>query len=743
MALYADVIVDISHDKLDRTFSYRIPKELEATVRVGIQVYIPFGGGNRTIKGYVVDIHTEATFDESRMKEIDSVVDENLAIEGRMISLASFLRTNYGGTMNQALRTVIPVKKSVSSREYRTVKVLASKDELTELLQEAILKKHVAKERLLTALLEDEEMEYSLLTTKLNISAQTIKAMEKAGVIAIHTEKKYRNPIQISDRTELRNSLNPTQKYIVDAVRKDYDQGIFKTYLIKGITGSGKTEVYLSIIEGVVASGRQVIMLIPEISLTYQTVMRFYRRFGDRVSIMHSRLSAGERFDQYERAKNGEIDIMIGPRSALFTPFAKLGLVVIDEEHEGAYKSESIPKYHAVGVARELARINGASVILGSATPSIDTYYRALRGEYQLFTMNERATGQDLPTVYIENMKDELRAGNRSIISRHLHDLMVDRLQKKEQIMLFINRRGYAGICSCRACGKVLKCPHCDISLSYHKAKYAGGRDFLSCHYCGYTQDVVKTCPDCGSKYIGMMAGGTQKVQEQLEQEFPGARVLRMDMDTTSGKDGHEKILAAFAGQEADILLGTQMIVKGHDFPGVTLMGILAADISLHASDYRAAERTFELLTQAAGRAGRGKTPGEVVIQAYDTENYALVDAAKQDYEHFYNQEIAYRDMMDYPPVVHLLMVKFSGKNEDAVAKASASITVENPGGRVIGPSKASLYKSEDLYHMVIFYKNASYEALTLLKSKVEEQVAQNDRFRYVSVQFDFDPLYT
>ena len=476
-------------------------------------------------------------------------------------------------------------------------------------------------------------------------------------------------------------------------------------------------------------------MLIPEIALTFQTVMRFYKRFGDTVSIMHSRLSKGERYDQYVRAKKGLINIMIGPRSALFTPFENLGLIVIDEEHEGAYKSEGIPKYHAVGVAKELARMNNASLILGSATPSVDSYYKALTGEYTLFELKERAANAKMPQVYVVDLKEELKSGNRSIFSRQLKGLIMDRLNKKEQIMLFINRRGYFGFISCRACGHVMKCPHCDISLTSHK----NGK--LVCHYCGHTEKQVSLCPKCGSKYISALRGGTQMVEEAIAKEFPQARVLRMDLDTTAGKEGHEKILSAFAGEEADILVGTQMIVKGHDFPNVTLVGILAADISRHASDYRAGERTFELLTQAAGRAGRGDTEGEVVIQAYDTENFAIETAAKQDYVEYYNQEIMYRTLLSYPPVSNMLLVKFSSKYEEKLIKAVNTVKIQKEGVMVIGPSDAQLYKADDIYNKVIYYKTEDYEVLTQMKDKVEEFVKDNPDFKYVSVQFDFNPL--
>lgn len=733
--MYADIIVDISHDKLDKTFQYVIPAAMEEVLEVGMRVNIPFGRGNRMITGYVVNITDVAEYDVERLKEIGSIADEKILIESKMIKLASFIRKNYGGSMNQALKTVIPVKESVRLKEKKSIHLNITKEEAGQLLLDFEKKHAAARARLMKNLMEEEVIEYELVTGKLNISQPVIQYFNEQGYIRIEKEEYYRNPVKKQEREEIRKILNPSQKYIVDCILEDYEKDIHRTYLIKGITGSGKTEVYMSVIEEVLAQGKQVIMLIPEISLTFQTVMRFYKRFGDVVSIMHSRLSKGERYDQYERARKGLIQIMIGPRSALFTPFQNLGLIVIDEEHESAYKSENVPRYHAVGVAEELAEMNNASVILGSATPSVESNYKALNGEYRLFTLNERAADAKLPEVTVVDLKEELKNGNRSIFSRRLRELMKDRLEKRQQTMLFINRRGYFGLISCRSCGHVIKCPHCDISLTSHKS----GK--LVCHYCGYTTDMVAKCPECGSAYISALRGGTQMVEEAIAREFPKARVLRMDTDTTKGKEGHEKILSAFAAGDADILVGTQMIVKGHDYANVTLVGILAADISLHAGDYRAAERTFQLLTQASGRAGRGQEKGEVVIQAYDTGNFAIETAAKQDYDEFYNQEILYRTLLDYPPVSNMLMAKFSSKYEEKLIKAVNTVKITKEDVKIIGPCDAALYKADDIYNKVIYYKAGNYDKLTGIKDELEQFVKDNEDFRYVSLQFDFNPM--
>lgn len=739
---FADIIVDISIDKLDKTFQYILPDEMLGEVEIGNEVNVPFGKGNRMITGYVINITDTPAYPVERLKAIDSVVHTSVKLENRMIRLAYWMKSNYGSTINQALKTVLPVKDTVKENLVRSIELTDEysngSEKLSELIAECDRKHYSAKHRLLTALSEDLVVDESLLKTKLNITQATINAFEKAGVIKISSSKVYRNPlIRDYERTN-KHLLNSEQSYIVNSILEDYEAGKRETYLIKGVTGSGKTEVYLEIIEHVIAQGKQVIMLIPEIALTYQTVMRFYRRFGDVVSILNSRMSKGERYDQYERAKNGEVKIMIGPRSALFSPFSNLGLIVIDEEHESAYKSEGVPKYHARETAIEIARLTNASVILGSATPSVDAYYKALSGEYKLFTMNNRAGAGSLPSVEVVDLRDELKKGNKSIFSRRLQELIEDRLAKKEQIMLFLNRRGVAGFINCRECGYVFKCPHCDVSLTAHN----NGR--LVCHYCGYSEPDRKICPSCGSKYVAGFKVGTEKIEVAVKEMFPEARVLRMDLDTTKGKDGHEKILEEFADGNADILIGTQMIVKGHDFHKVSLVGILLADLSLYSSDFKASERTFELLTQAAGRAGRGDIPGEVVIQSYDPENYSIVKATTHDYEGFYEQEIMFRELMSYPPVCNLLEVKVSSKYEKLANDVAASLkTVANQMGddlRIIGPTRAGIYKINDIFSVLLYIKHSNYTVLTQIKDRMEEYIKDNENeLKYAGIQFEFN----
>ena len=745
---FANIIVDISHEKVDRPFQYRIPEALMGQLEVGMAVMIPFGLGNKRIKGYVMEITDRAEYDEHKLKAVDSIVKDGVSAQSDSMKLAWWIRENYGSTMIAALKTVLPVKKKLKQVVRKTIVCKVDTETAAARAEEFAQKHQNAKARLMQELARQPALPQPLVTGKLNVTGQTIQALEKAGLIEVQAEGTYRNVLP--ENIAVLNSwqkkqLSESQQAIVDSILHDFRADVRRTYLIHGVTGSGKTEVYMELIEQMMVEGRQAIMLIPEIALTYQTLMRFYRRFGDRVSVMNSRLSAGERSDQYERAARGDIDIMIGPRSALFTPFERLGLVIIDEEHENSYKSESMPKYHAREVAGELCRMKNASLVLGSATPSVESYYRAKKGELKLFTLKERLAGGQLPRVYVEDLRSELKSGNRSIFSRRLYGLINDRLKRGEQTILFINRRGYAGFVSCRACGHVMKCPHCDVSLSEHTDRYRN-ESRLVCHYCGYNTPGVTNCPVCGSKYILGFRAGTQQIEELLHREFPAARVLRMDADTTKSKDSYEQILSQFAHEEADILVGTQMIVKGHDFAKVTLVGILAADMSLHAGDYRAGERTFQLLTQAAGRAGRSTLPGEVVIQTYQPEHYAVVHAANQDYEHFFAEEIAYRDLMMYPPVAHMMAVLVLADNEKAGAMQAQALAeqvrrqFDDKRLVMIGPTEACIGKINDIYRYIFYIKHREYQVLTAVKDALEQTIHAM-KWNADSVQFDFDPM--
>lgn len=739
--MFADVIIDIQNEKLDRIFQYRIPQEIENRLEAGMEVIVPFGKGNRQMKGYVTGISETCDYDLSKVKDIIAISEKGVEIEAKLIALAAWMKENYGGTMIQALKTVLPIRQKENAKMKKRLRLLLDKKTGTRQLHYYLEKSQKARARLMAALLDDEILEYELVTKKLNITLPVIRALEEQGVLAIESEQVFRNPVKQEEQKEHSIEYTPEQSRVIESFRKDYAEGIRRTYLIHGVTGSGKTEVYMEMIRQVVDEGKQAIVLIPEIALTYQTVMRFYRRFGDRVSIMNSRLSAGERYDQMMRARAGKVDVMIGPRSALFTPFPDLGLIVIDEEHEPTYKSEQTPRYHARETAIRRAQMENASVVLGSATPSMEAMYRARRGEYVLFEMKNRSRMQSMAEVYTADMREELKSGNRSILSRKLQELMQERLEKKEQTMLFLNRRGYSGFVSCRECGHVIKCPHCSVSLSVHR----DGK--MRCHYCGYEQPRVDACPECGSRHIGEFRAGTQQIEEIVRTTFPGARVLRMDMDTTRQKDAHEKILSAFANEEADILVGTQMIVKGHDFPNVTLVGVLAADLSLYTDDYRSGERTFQLLTQAVGRAGRGERRGEAVIQTYSPDHYAIQASAAQDYESFYQEEICYRELMGYPPAEELLAVHVSCEDEELLERgchylkeyilmAKGRLEV-----RVIGPASPGIDKIKDVYRRVIYMKAPQYDVLIKMKDRLEQYIEINSGFDKMRIQFDFNPM--
>ncbi len=662
---YADIIIDISHEAIDRTFQYKIPEEYEDCIDIGMQVLVPFGQGNRKRKGYVIGISDTPNYDVDKIKSISGIPDKGLATSGKLIKLAAWMRETYGSTMINALKTVMPVKEKIRKT--------AQKVELPE---------------------------YELAKA----------------------------PVPV---------LSAGQQIIADDFRQDREKGINVTYLLHGITGSGKTEVYISCIKQVVADGGQAIVLIPEIGLTYQTVARFKQHFGDRVALINSKQSKGERYREFMRARDHEADVIIGPRSAIFTPCDKLSLIIIDEEHDTAYKSDQSPKYHTREVAIKRAELEGASVILGSATPTIESYTNARLGKYKLWELNERPDGAILPEVSIVDMRQELRLGNRSIISKELHDLIEDRLNKKEQIMLFINRRGYNSFISCRACGEVIKCPKCDVTLSLHN------NGFMMCHYCGHIERAPDQCPACKSKMIGGFGTGTQKVEKEINKLFPHARTIRMDKDTTSKKGAHGDILNIFLKHEADILIGTQMIVKGHDFSDVTLVGVILADLSLFDNDFRAGEKTFDLLTQAAGRAGRSDKKGNVLIQTYQPDHYAIQAAKSQDYRSFFDMEMTYRRLLRYPPVYNMMVVLISSEDYDTARKVSDVLANKMKAVgkgmehvRVVGPSDAYIGKINNLYRRVIYVKAPDMDEITKLR-----EIADTANLENVTIFVDVNPI--
>ena len=736
--LYAEVIIDIAHASVDRPFHYRVPDALKDTLKPGDLVKVPFGAGNRLRHGYVIGLTGETDYDPAKIKEIAEADPRGLSVQSQLISLAAWMHETYGGTMHQALRTVLPVRQKIRPKVKKTLVCRMDYPELMAEAEKARQKNYRARQRLLETFLQSREIPLEMARQQLNISDATLKPLLAADRISVITRQEMRGGQETDIKPAGKKQLNEEQQKAFDDFSGRWDAGDRTTELLYGITGSGKTEVYMEMIEKVLSEGLEAILLIPEISLTWQTVMRFYARFGDRIAIMNSRMSEGERYDQWERALNGSCQVMIGPRSALFAPFSHLGLIIIDEEHENSYKSENTPRYHARETAEARARICGAKVVLGSATPSMESAHRAACGAYHLMKLSRRAVAKSrIAETTVVDMRQELAEGNRSIFSRTLRERMADCLGRREQIMLFINRRGFSTFVSCRSCGEPVRCPHCDVSLTLH------GRDRLMCHYCGYEIKLPDRCPACQSPYLAGFGTGTERLAEMVSAEFPGARVLRMDADTTRRKGGHREILEQFADGEADILVGTQMIVKGHDFPGVTLVGIMAADLSLNTPDFRSAERTFQLLTQAAGRAGRGLKPGHVVIQTYQPDHYAIRYASAQDYGGFFREEMHFRRLAGYPPAVTMAALWISSGEEALLEQAAGSFLADirakfhdTAGLQMIGPVNAPVYRVNDVYRKILYFKTANCDIIRTL-GRMAEIKAHSAEWSRLTIQFD------
>lgn len=735
--LYADVIVNISREELDRTFTYLVPENLEKSIRIGSSVLVPFGGGGRTISGYVVKLDAESTYQGEGIKEIFAVNTDDETTEAGLVELAAWMCHTYGSTMNKALRTVLPMRKKAAGRVERMLSLLSDEDTAKAYLQECLDKNRTAKARVMAYLLDHGASKWEDVIKGAHTSAAVLRGLQAEGRIQIVSSSTYRHVVKDAGLLPS-DVLTDEQTEAVRDIQEEWTSGN-RPVLLYGITGSGKTLVYMEMIEKVIREGRQAIVLIPEISLTYQTVLRFVHRFGDGVSFLHSRLSEAERYDQFKAAKKGDVRIMVGPRSALFTPFPNLGLIVIDEEHEQSYHSEIVPRYHARETAVHRAMQCDAHVLMGSATPSLEAYDRCMKGEYGLVKLTRRYGRSLLPEVRIADMRQEIHEGNRSILSRDLYREIADRLNKKQQVMLFLNRRGFAGFVTCRRCGYVVKCPHCDVSLTQH----ADGT--LVCHYCGYTEPMIKECPNCHSDLIGGIKTGTEQVEAIVKKEFPRARLLRMDMDTTRGKEGHEKILKEFGAGNADILIGTQMIVKGHDFPDVTLVGVLMADLSLNDSDFRSSERTFSLITQAVGRCGRGDHKGLAIVQTYQPDHYSIRCAARQDYEEFYKEEMAYRRLLRYPPAGAMAAILGSSENEKKLTTAMVYIKKYirriDPKDQLhtIGPAPQTISRLKDHYRMIIYIRNMDADSLIRAKDMIERYIRINKGFDDINIQFDFN----
>ncbi|MBR7164095.1 MAG: primosomal protein N' [Clostridia bacterium] len=703
----ASVVVNKTARALDRLFDYLIPERLENQIKIGMLVYVPFGKANQRIEAYVVDFPHKTQIKE--LKEIDSVIEPEPLFDEKLLELIFFMKKRYFSTYLAAIKTVVPYGmglhgKSVSDKVLKGSALALSYDEAFTALETARTKAPV-QARIIELLMQNEFVANTDIQMLLGCSVAAIRALEKKGVIEPVEIEIFRNPVDyhtISPTKPL--TPNSDQQKAIDVISDS--QADFGVFLLHGVTGSGKTEVFLQCIEKVLNQGKTAIVLVPEISLTPQMIHRFAGRFGRQIAVLHSRLSMGERNDEYKRIKNGDAKVVIGVRSAIFAPLQNLGLIVVDEEHESSYKSQSVPSYHAREIAAIRAKQQGIPLVLASATPSIESYYKALSGKYKLLTLTNRANSQIMPDVTIVDMRRELVEGNRSLFSNPLKQAIRENLDKGHQTILFLNRRGFSTFISCRSCGYVVKCPRCNIALTYHK-----NRDFLTCHYCGYTQKNLHVCPECSSHYIKHFGTGTQKVEEELAELFPEASVLRMDLDTVSAKNSHQKILEQFEKDKIDVLIGTQMVTKGLDFENVTLVGVLAADMSLNLDDYRANEKTFDLITQVCGRAGRGSYAGRAFIQSYMPENSVLQMAKLQDYQSFYEEEISLRKSLMYPPFCDIVSLVFSGFSEafvDTCAQKAAKQlkdALKNIPAEVLGPGACGFYKMNNKYRKRILIK--------------------------------------
>lgn len=729
--MYAEIILNSEAIEIDRPFTYKVPLDMEEKVKMGQIVKVPFGLRSKPVEGFVLDLKGEEEIKVSfKIKNILSVENEEPVITEDDLKLINFLREEYLCKYIDAIRLLIPVGilKGAKSKS-RSVIVyiddnlenIKNSDGYLEIID--FIKKNTGK------------YTKSELTKEHGLSIYKLNKLIEHGLIKSEEEIVFRYNTREYNK-DVEKKLTAEQSMAIEAI-EDSEENLI---LLKGVTGSGKTEVYMRLVEKVLTEGKSAIVLVPEIALTPQMIERFKGRFGSNVALFHSRLSDGERFDEWYRVKEGKASLIIGARSAIFLPAKNLGLIIIDEEHENTYKSDQNPKYQTKEVAEFISKLKGCKVILGSATPTIESYYRAISGEMKLVELNHRIDNKPMPEMKLVDMREELRSGNKSIFSRRLYASMQEKLEKGEQIILFLNRRGFSTFVSCRSCGYVFDCEDCDISMTYHK------NGFLVCHYCGKTKKQPNLCPKCGSKYVKFFGAGTERVEEEVRKYLKNVKILRMDVDTTRAKDSHEKIYNAFKAGEADILIGTQMVSKGLDFPNVTLVGILSADMSLNIPDYRAAERSFQIITQVAGRAGRGKKEGEVIVQTYTPEHYSLQYAKKYDYEDFYEKEFTIRAMMGYPPFGRILLINGIGKNEDELKKQMIFLgkkvkeKAEEFGGlEVLGPTPCIIYRIKENYRWQIIVKGEfSSKFSKSIKDLLYDKA--NNVYNDIRVSMDINP---
>jgi primosomal protein N' (replication factor Y) len=743
MSKYVSVIIDTSSAKLEKTFTYLVKDSMEDQLDIGSIVTIPFGNANRQMYGYVIDFIDEIDFDESKLKYITEVRND-VNIESNLIKLAWFMRTRYACSIQSALKMMIPSKESIKKKYKNRIVRKASLEIIAQSIEKIENQKRFeSRKKALEYLLTHETVTEEAFKKSLGISTTIINTLHKNKIIDVIRDEVNRIPYNLDERVKTTKiTPNKEQQEAIKAVNESVKNEKNDVFLLKGITGSGKTEVYMQIIETVLERGQQAIVLIPEIGLTPQTVSRFVGRFGEQVGVMHSRLSQGEKYDQWQLAKEGKISIMIGPRSAIFAPFNQIGVIIIDEEHEMTYKSETHPKYHAREIAIKRGSMSKCPVVLGTATPLIETYYKALNGKYKLLQLNNKAVRGANLDVQLIDMREEMNKGNISIFSQSLKEAINEALKQGNQVLLFINRRGHSKFISCRKCGYVSKCDSCDIAYTYHSENQR-----LICHYCGKSIKMIHRCPECGSTYIKSFGVGTQKVEKLVKEAFKGARTLRMDFDTTSLKNAHEKIINQFENHEADILIGTQMIAKGHHFKNVTVVGVIAADLSLYVDDFRAGERTFQLVTQVTGRTGRSDKSGTAYIQTYTPEHFCLISAMKQDYDLFYKEEIQFRKMMWYPPFSNILIVIISSQQESTLEKRAHLVKhiidsqFEKTRFEILGPAKANISKMNDIYRYKIIIKSNEYKLLITMVNHLVKSKDFYDELKNIGIQYDINPM--
>lgn len=728
--LYAEVIINSDAIEIDRPFTYKVKDEDNEKIQVGHRVLVSFGNGNRLIEGFVIGLKCEGVENIKRIKKISKIVDEEPILSRDDLKLIDFLREQYSCKYIDAIRTIIPVG---------LMRGLKNKQKIVICYVRPLSEKFQVKEnykKLSEFILEHNgEFTKTELHKEYGFSIYIINKLIEEGFLEAQEKVVYRYNNRFYKEEE-KNILNEEQLEAFNTIINSEKKG----FLLKGVTGSGKTEVYMNLVSEVLKAGKSAIMLVPEIALTPQMIERFKGRFGRNVSLFHSRLSPGERYDEWFRIKRGEVSLVVGARSAIFLPIHDLGLIIVDEEHENTYKSDHNPKYSTREVAKFLSEIKNCKYILGSATPSIESYYEAEIGKLELIEIKNRVSNRPLPDTEIVDMREELKNRNLSLLSRKLQEEIEETIKRGEQVILFLNRRGFSTFVSCRSCGYVFKCPECDVSMTYHRNGY------LVCHFCGRAKKEEKVCPECGSKYVKFFGAGTERVQEEVQKLFPKARVLRMDVDTTRKKDSHEQIYNAFKNGEGDILIGTQMVSKGLDFKNVTLVGILAADISLNIPDYRSSERTYQIITQVAGRAGRGDKKGKVIIQTYSPENASLNYAVNNNYEELYKEEIRVRKIMNYPPFSKILLINAQSKDEIRVKKFMhilseklCTLELEKKNIEILGPTPCIITKIKENYRWQIILKGKiSVEIRKIIKDTLYEltKSVYND----IRVSMDINP---